>query len=147
MKHDHKQANKKQRNMKTTWAYESIKRKQMEKQRNEKFPKEEQRKLQNSLRNKTKEDGGRAWGGVNGTFLEDVCFSFTGMKMVTKLETLITTTGWWRRRRRSLEKETRRKTSLRFSLSRIAESFLRNSSTENSRSRFRGFGFFGKNKN
>jgi hypothetical protein len=32
----------------------------MEKQRNEKFPKEEQRKLQNSLRNKTKEDGGRA---------------------------------------------------------------------------------------
>ncbi len=51
---------------KTTWAYESIKRKQMEKQRNEQYLKEERRKLQNSLRNKTKEDEGRDWGGENG---------------------------------------------------------------------------------
>ncbi len=52
--------------MKTTWAYESIKRKQMQNQRNEEYLKEEQRKLQNSLRNKTKEDEGREWGGEHG---------------------------------------------------------------------------------
>jgi hypothetical protein len=49
MKHDHKQANKKQRNMKTTWAYESIKRKQMEKQRNEERLKRKKIKHENYM--------------------------------------------------------------------------------------------------